>query len=214
MQFHFGAGRRRCLTLCYGAPGGGSKSRSDHRANNVIRSARRLEMDSAIRVPFTVNDEPLRRDFLQEHMITALERLSPTSRAQWGKMTPQQMVEHLIWALEVSNGLLEAHCNLNAKLVAKIRGFLFDNTPTSHEFMNPMLKQGFPANRFSSIREAIDALRNQVRMFNERPPSEWNQLRTHPIFGPLNQDEWSRSHFKHCYHHLLQFGLIESMETN
>jgi hypothetical protein len=31
----------------------------------------------------------------------------------------------------------------------------------------------------------------------------------HPIFGPIGPDEWSRTHFKHGCHHLLQFGLID-----
>jgi hypothetical protein len=31
----------------------------------------------------------------------------------------------------------------------------------------------------------------------------------HPLFGPIGAEEWTRVHFKHAYHHLLQFALID-----
>lgn len=105
-------------------------------------------MASRLRLLFNVNDENLRKDFLRTQVAAAVGELSQSSRAQWGNMTPQQMVEHLVWALEISNGLLEVKCDLHPKLVARMKGFLFDNTPTSHEFMNPELKKGLPPNRF------------------------------------------------------------------
>ena len=42
---------------------------------------------------------------------------------------------------------------------------------------------------------------------SRRGPRLWPAV--HPTFGPLAAEEWSRSHFKHVYHHLLQFGLLE-----
>jgi hypothetical protein len=30
------------------------------------------------------------------------------------------------------------------------------------------------------------------------------------VNGALAHDEWHRAHYKHAYHHLLQFGLIEA----
>jgi hypothetical protein len=35
------------------------------------------------------------------------------------------------------------------------------------------------------------------------------QVCTHPLFGPIGHDDWSRTHDKHRYHHLLQSGLVE-----
>jgi hypothetical protein len=163
-----------------------------------------------ISVRFDVNDEALRGDFLREKLFTALADLSPSALPRWGGMNPHQMVEHLIWALEISNGLFSVPCKLHPKLVAKIRGFLFDNTPTSHEFMNPELKAGLPPTRFSTLPEAISELRRAADSFMSEPAETRDRPRTHPVFGDINHEEWERAHFKHFYHHLLQFDLLES----
>ena len=75
--------------------------------------------------------------------------------------------------------------------------------------MNPLLKKGLPPLRFAGIRDAVAALDDQVKAFLDRGSRTWQEPRVHPVFGPLDQGEWSRAHFKHFYHHLLQFDLIE-----
>jgi len=47
-----------------------------------------------------------------------------------------------------------------------------------------------------------------VRVFLDQAAATPGAARTHPVFGPIAAEEWARSHFMHCYHHLLQFGLI------
>ena len=166
-------------------------------------------MAPPIHLPFDVNDEHLRKHFFRTHATDALGGLSISSRARWGGMIAQQMVEHLVWALEIANGLVEVKCDVHPKLVARLREFLFNNTPTSHDFMNPLLKKGLPPDRFSGIPEARSELRRQVDLFLGEPESEWTKLRTHPVFGQLDHEEWERSQYKHFFHHLLQFSLIE-----
>lgn len=31
-----------------------------------------------------------------------------------------------------------------------------------------------------------------------------------PVFGLIGVEDWHRHHYKHFYHHLLQFNMIES----
>jgi hypothetical protein len=161
-----------------------------------------------IRVPFQVNDEPNRKNFLQNLVFSALEQLSINDRPLWGMMTSQQMVEHLLWALEISNGAVAVECNLPPKLIERFKGFLYNDTPTSHEFMNPLLKKGLPPLRFVSIQQAVEVVHRQIEVFIAYSEGSGKELRTHPVFGPLNHEEWERAHFKHYYHHLLQFELI------
>jgi hypothetical protein len=161
-----------------------------------------------VRLPFSVNDESLRQDFLENMVFSALERLAPGQKPVWGRMTPQQMVEHLVWATEISNGAVTVGCNLHPKLVERFKSFLHNDMPTTHDFMNPLLKSGLPSGRFSDIKEAVANLRDLVHDFLGEEPVERRRQRTHPVFGPLDHDEWSRAHFKHFCHHLLQFGLI------
>jgi hypothetical protein len=48
-----------------------------------------------------------------------------------------------------------------------------------------------------------------VDRFLEHSRTQPDTRHTHPIFGPIDPEGWSRTHFKHGCHHLLQFGLIE-----
>jgi hypothetical protein len=161
-----------------------------------------------VRLPFAVDDESLREDFLGSMLFSALEHLAPGQKPSWGEMTPQQMVEHLVWATEISNGSVTVECRLHPKLIVRFKGFLHDDMPTTHDFMNPVLKNGLPSSRFADLSEAVANLRDRMRAFLAEAPEARSLQRTHPVFGPLDHDEWSRAHFKHFYHHLLQFGLI------
>jgi hypothetical protein len=123
-------------------------------------------------------------------------------------MRPQEMIEHLIWAFELSTGQARTECLVPEAEVPPTKKFLYDNRPTPHEFMNPALAAGLPPLRYGSLREAARALARELERFINGPRSG-EQLYTHPILGPIGYDEWHRTHYKHTYHHLLQFGLIE-----
>jgi hypothetical protein len=51
---------------------------------------------------FDVNDAALRDDFLRREAPARLAGLGELSAPRWGRMTAQQMAEHLLWAFEIS----------------------------------------------------------------------------------------------------------------
>ncbi len=162
-----------------------------------------------LKVRFDVNDEALRDTFLRASFKGALDTLRPEDPARWGRMTAQEMVEHLVWAFECSTGEIEVPCLVPAAKREVLRPFLHNNRPTPHEFMNPVLRDGLPALRFRSLDESRAALVSAVDRFFHHVRTRPDAVHTHPIFGPIGLAEWSRTHFKHCAHHLLQFGLLE-----
>jgi oxepin-CoA hydrolase / 3-oxo-5,6-dehydrosuberyl-CoA semialdehyde dehydrogenase len=161
-----------------------------------------------IKVRFDVDDASLRDTFLRTFFFGALDGLRPETPARWGRMTAQQMVEHLLWAFDISTGRLVIACPVPTDQVERMKRFLFSNRPTPPDFMNPLLEDGLPALRFSSLKEAKGALMVEVDWFLEHQRRDHDAVHVHPIFGPIGMDEWSRTHFKHGCHHLLQFGLI------
>jgi hypothetical protein len=76
--------------------------------------------------------------------------------------------------------------------------------------MNPALTAGLPPLRYTSLAEAVAGLRTSVSRFVEEAASTPDVTRMHPVFGPIGMEEWARAHFKHTYHHLLQFGLVDA----
>lgn len=163
-----------------------------------------------MKVLFDVNDARGREVLLGTTLPAALKSLKSDTAALWGGMTAQEMVEHLLWGFEVSTGVIESPCPTPEERRAQVRPFLFSNRPMPHNFENPLLKQGLPVLRFTSLGEACDAAAASAQAFLRSSDSDRLILRTHPLFGPLDGEMWSRNHFKHCVHHLLQFGLIEA----
>ena len=160
------------------------------------------------RIDFDVNDENLRREFLRNVLPRAITSLESRTPARWGGMSAQQMVEHLIWAFDLSTGICQVECPFDEDKRARLKAFLFDNRPSPHEFMNPALVAGLPPLQHPALPEARAALLSSVRRFLDAPEEGTGVRHTHPIFGPLDRDEWSRTHFKHGFHHLSQFGLV------
>jgi len=167
-----------------------------------------------IAIPFDVDDNTLRATFYERILPDAMVKLDEHTPAQWGNMTAQHMVEHLLWAFEISTGGLVVSCQTPAHLLERTKRFLYDKRHTPHSFKNPLLGEQPPPFRFPGIADAKTALLLEVGRFINHFRDHPEVVHTHPIFGPLGVDEWQRSHFKHCYHHLLQFGLIASDEED
>ncbi len=127
-------------------------------------------------------------------------------------MRAQDMIEHLEWAFGLSTGQASAECLIPETQRQRMRAFLYDNRPTPRGFMNPLLAGGLPPLRHPGLAQARTALTASVAQFLEQYAETPDALRTHPVFGPISLEEWSRSHYKHGYHHLLQFGLLRGRD--
>jgi len=73
--------------------------------------------------------------------------------------------------------------------------------------MNPALADGLPSLRFDGLESARNAFGAELSTFL-RDIGLRDRRFVHPIFGELSHEEWHRVHYKHIYHHLLQFSLI------
>jgi oxepin-CoA hydrolase/3-oxo-5,6-dehydrosuberyl-CoA semialdehyde dehydrogenase len=164
-------------------------------------------------VPFDVNDDDLRESFLRRVMFDALTDLTEDTLSLWGTMTPQQMIEHLRWAFQCSTGIIELPCYTPGNLLERAKRFLYDNRQTPHQFKNPAIGENMPPLHFSTLADAKAGLQKEIIRFFDHFREVPDAIHVHPIFGPLEAQEWQRSHFKHCYHHLCQFGIIDERGT-
>jgi uncharacterized damage-inducible protein DinB len=162
-----------------------------------------------MKIRFDVNDARGRSEFLTTQLCEALSALPPDRKPVWGGFSAAQMVEHLLSVFELSTGKTSSGTSLPEAFQVKARAFLQDNRPMPRGFESPLHKNGVPPLRFETIPEAIEALRVESKAFLELCASHPDSVRVHPAFGPCSPDEWSRMHFKHGVHHLVQFGLVE-----
>ncbi len=140
--------------------------------------------------------------------LMLLNDLDPQQKPLWGKMTPQHMVEHLILAVQMSNGKLKLECFNPPEKIPTLKRFLMSSRPMPKLFVNPVIGEDLRPLEYSSLEEAMGKLNNEIddyALFFENNPD------ANPInvtFGELNEEEWDVFHKKHFTHHLSQFGLL------
>jgi len=137
-----------------------------------------------------------------------LNKLDPQQKPLWGKMTPQHMVEHLILAVQMSNGKLELECFNPPEKIPSLKRFLMSSRPIPKLFVNPVIGENHRPLECLSFNEATEKLKNEIDdyvLFFENNPGA-NLVNV--TFGELNKEEWDVFHKKHFTHHLSQFGLL------
>ena len=139
---------------------------------------------------------------------TKLSLLNKDAKAHWGKMSPQHMVEHLILAVQMSNGKLKLDCFYPPEKNPSLKRFLMSSRPMPKLFVNPVVGKDLRPLKYSSLEEAIEKLKNEidnyVLFFENNPEAKPVNI----TFGELNKEEWNVFHKKHFTHHLSQFGLL------
>jgi hypothetical protein len=140
-------------------------------------------------------------------ILARLTQLRPDSQRQWGKMTPHQMMCHLTDSFVGMMGgkAVSAKDNFFSRSVMKWVA-LKSSLPWPHGVKTrPEMDQqigGTPPQEFEAdrqkLRQAIERFAATPRDFSFHP---------HPIFGAMTEEEWMIWGYKHCDHHLRQFGL-------
>ena len=141
-------------------------------------------------------------------LIALIEKLEETTKPEWGTMTPQRMIEHLVNVFKVSNGKVEVECFSEERKIPVLKKFLMSSRPMPKDYKSPAKKLEPSSYRFESLEEAKKELEKEVeefyRFFEENPDAS----PINPTFGSLNKEEWETFHIKHLTHHLTQFSLL------
>ncbi len=162
-------------------------------------------------IAFNVNDAEIRMAFLSHLLPDAIDCLEADTVPSWGKMTAYHMVEHLVWALQLSTGRDTVTCEIPATRREEMIVWLYDDRPSPRDFKNPTLPDNPLPLRYSSVADAKAAFHKELDHFIKFRETQPDEMNTHPLFGTIATDGWERVHFKHSYHHLLQFGLIRKV---
>ena len=146
--------------------------------------------------------------FLKEKLVPLLRGLPSHTKPVWGKMTAQQMTEHLADTFRLASGRL-----VNTKLVTPpekleaFQQFLMSDEPFPKGIENPLLPKDPAPVRNTNIEEAIDDLQTEIDYFFAVFEQNNQQTTLHPYFGQLDFDMNVQAQYKHMLHHLKQFGI-------
>ncbi len=147
--------------------------------------------------------------FTRAHVEASLNKLTATTKAQWGIMTPQHMVEHLEAQFKIAVGKHPAKLAIPEEKIEKYQDSLFNYRAMPKEFKHPDLDDNTPT---ALKHESLDAAKTAffqtydeyVQFFKENPDA----ATLNSMFGTLDKELWDLMHRKHFHHHFLQFGLV------
>lgn len=138
-------------------------------------------------------------------LVIRLNRLTPETQPQWGKMSVDQMLAHvnvpyiMVYekTIKPANWLLRKV--LRKFVMPKVVGPepYARNTPTAPVFKQSG-KKNFEAEKIKLIAYLQRVQQEGEHAFEGRPS---------PSFGPLTAAEWNVLYYKHLDHHLTQFGV-------
>ncbi|MCE3297094.1 MAG: hypothetical protein K0R65_2808 [Crocinitomicaceae bacterium] len=142
-----------------------------------------------------------------ENILPYLEKLTPETKALWGSMSAQRMVEHLTDTLRIATGENPQKMEIPEDRIERMLGFLDSDKPMAQNIEVPFATTDMELRHEElelAVDEFVDAWLHFEELYEENP----DHKEAHPYYGPLNYDQWQRLNSKHLTHHFTQFGLI------
>ncbi len=139
-----------------------------------------------------------------------LSNLTEESKAEWGTLTAQHMLEHLEFTLKVATGEIEGYVKTPEDLIEKYQDSLFNYRPMPRDFKHPMMKEeGLEDLKYESLQQAKEAYLKAWDEFDLYFKENPGATTPHVSFGMLDKDHWDLVNRKHFDHHFRQFGLLD-----
>jgi hypothetical protein len=141
---------------------------------------------------------------IREEVVKRINSLNEGCKAQWGKMSVIQMVRHCSLCEEYYYGRIKVKRSFLGRIVGRmaIKGILKDeatelkrNAPTSPQF------------RVSEEIGNIEAEKQSWKLLIERYETLKEDKYVHWFFGKMTRAQLGQFIYKHCDHHLRQFGV-------
>jgi len=148
--------------------------------------------------------------FLKEQYIYLIKQADVHAKPKWGKMSFQQMIEHVTAFFKVSTQKLKFDFVSPPEHMPKLKEFLMSDKQFRENTKAPTSiigEEPFSVH-YASPEEAVAKLEKEVNHFFSFYEANPAATAVHPVFGELNFEEWVRLHYKHVTHHLRQFGLM------
>lgn len=138
-----------------------------------------------------------------------LNKLTADSKALWGKMNAQNMIEHLANTVKLTNGKKQAVLKATESEARSAKEqFIYTDIEMSKGLKSSTMGDNPEPLEFENLQDAIKNLNEQLNDFEHYFKNNPDAYFIHPRLGFLNHKEWIVLHDKHFTHHFKQFGLI------
>lgn len=142
-------------------------------------------------------------------LLDILKKLTKDTKAQWGNMKPQQMIEHLIKVIDISVGNVSFKVVTHKDKIEKYQASLFMDYELPKNFKFPYYKDNkLPDLKHKNLKDAKHNFIKKVDEFFSYYKTNEGVKVSHPIFGDLDYKQWEILHRKHFTHHFKQFNIL------
>jgi hypothetical protein len=149
----------------------------------------------------------MKKTLLDEHarsgILGRVERVTADATPRWGKMNVEQMLAHLVESMRMAVG----------EITPKSKNLPIRHPPLRQLIVywlpwpkgSPTAPELLPSDR-RSVEDSKRELARLVAVFGQRAATvkDWP---VHPAFGNLSRRGWGVLTWRHCDHHLRQFGV-------
>ena len=144
----------------------------------------------------------LRHPEVSAEILKRINRVSPNSVRQWGTMTPQQMLAHLVESMRMATGELATKPKKTPLRWFPIKQIVIYVAPIPKAL--PTALELLPENSPDIVKsqQELSRLLTDFGTVVRNGP-----LPKHPAFGRLGSHPWGVLMWRHLDHHLRQFGV-------
>ena len=138
---------------------------------------------------------------VKQAIIDRINKLTPTTQRQWGKMDVAQMLAHCQMPLGVATGKHKLKGGFLLRLIGPLfKGVIINNKPFKKNLGTDKSFKMTTPKEFEKEKQSL------IQMINGFSATTMSN-EPHPIFGKMTKEEWSKGTWKHLDHHLQQFGV-------
>ncbi len=150
-----------------------------------------------------------KRDFLTNQFPELIKTLSSDTKANFGLMTPQHMVEHLIGALGSAVTKYEGEReNPPSKGQLGMQQFIKSGSVITHK-PSDKTSADLPALKYTSLEEAISNVPGAVQKYYAFQDDNPDYVPYASFMGEVAHEDLEFFHYMHIKYHLWQFSLLE-----
>jgi oxepin-CoA hydrolase/3-oxo-5,6-dehydrosuberyl-CoA semialdehyde dehydrogenase len=139
-----------------------------------------------------------------------LSKLTEQSKASWGMLTPQHLVEHMEMGFRIASGeIQDFEIDTPAEHLAKVQEMVYNYKPMPKGFKHPLMEKEsldllIHPDLASAKVKMLEAWDSYEAYFKANPDAETKNA----VFGHLDKFGWDLLNTKHFNHHFEQFGIL------
>ena len=149
-----------------------------------------------------------KKQFLTEELPKLLQNLKADTKARFGLMTPQHMIEHITVGIKSSIKRRAEPENSPTKRQMGFQKFIANGAIFQHR-PSDKTKADLPDLKYSSLEEALEQIPVAIHRFYDHFEANPNWKSYSSFMGELSYEQLELFHYMHLRYHCWQFGLLK-----